>query len=76
MSDKQTGRYLAETETEDELSLRERLERFEHHLLLKFFELSKGNVSEMPRRLRTDRAKLHRKLQRYRIKQILLLFHA
>jgi transcriptional regulator of acetoin/glycerol metabolism len=37
-------------------------------LLQRIFQETKGNVSEMARRLRTDRANLHRKLQRYNIK--------
>ncbi|NUM74145.1 sigma-54-dependent Fis family transcriptional regulator [candidate division KSB1 bacterium] len=55
-------------DTNSDFPLRDRLEKFEYDLLLKFFELTKGNVSEMARRLRTDRANLHRKLQRYNIK--------
>jgi two-component system nitrogen regulation response regulator NtrX len=53
---------------DDKLSLRERVENFERQLLLQVFQEVKGNVSEMARRLRTDRANLHRKLQRYNIK--------
>ncbi len=53
---------------DDALSMREQLENFEHRLLRHYFDLGKGNVSEMARRLRTDRANLHRKLQRYSIK--------
>jgi DNA-binding NtrC family response regulator len=48
--------------------LRDRVENFERRLLQQVFEKVKGNVSEMARRLRTDRANLHRKLQRYNIK--------
>ena len=50
------------------LSLRDRVENFERQLLNRVFNEVKGNVSEMARRLRTDRANLHRKLQRYNIK--------
>ena len=50
------------------LALRERVENFERHLLVRVFNEVRGNVSEMARRLRTDRANLHRKLQRYNIK--------
>ena len=53
---------------DDSLSMREQLENFEHRLLRHYFDLAQGNVSEMARRLRTDRANLHRKLQRYSIK--------
>jgi two-component system nitrogen regulation response regulator NtrX len=56
------------TDTNDDLSLRDRVEDFERHLLQRVFQEVKGNVSEMARRLRTDRANLHRKLQRYNIK--------
>jgi two-component system nitrogen regulation response regulator NtrX len=52
----------------DNLSLRDRVESFERQLLLEVFQEVHGNVSEMARRLRTDRANLHRKLQRYNIK--------
>jgi two-component system nitrogen regulation response regulator NtrX len=53
---------------DDALSMREQLENFEQRLLRHYFDLAEGNVSEMARRLRTDRANLHRKLQRYGIK--------
>jgi two-component system nitrogen regulation response regulator NtrX len=52
----------------DGLSLREIVEGFEKRLLENTFHEAKGNVSHMARMLRTDRANLHRKLQRYRIK--------
>ena len=52
----------------DGLSLRERVEGFEKRLLENTFREANGNVSQMARLLRTDRANLHRKLQRYRIK--------
>jgi len=53
---------------DDGLALRDRVENFERHLLSRVFQEVRGNVSEMARRLRTDRANLHRKLQRYNIK--------
>ena len=53
---------------DDALSMREQLEHFEQRLLRHYFDLAQGNVSEMARRLRTDRANLHRKLQSYGIK--------
>ncbi len=53
---------------DENLSFRENLENYEYRLLQHYFELCSGNVSEMARRLRTDRANLHRKLQRYQIK--------
>jgi len=52
----------------DGLSLREIVENFEKRLLENTFREARGNVSQMARMLRTDRANLHRKLQRYRIK--------
>ncbi len=55
-------------DTDDQLSLRDRVENFERQLLQRVFQEVKGNVSELARRLRTDRANLHRKLQRYNIK--------
>ncbi len=56
-------------EADEGLSLRDRVDNFERQLLLRVFQGVRGNVSEMARRLRTDRANLHRKLQRYNIKQ-------
>lgn len=50
------------------LSLRERVESFEKQMLVATFREASGNVSRMARLLRTDRANLHRKLQRYGIK--------
>jgi two-component system nitrogen regulation response regulator NtrX len=58
----------AASATDGALSLRDRVEHFEKRLLENTFRDAKGNVSEMARLLRTDRANLHRKLQRYRIK--------
>jgi DNA-binding NtrC family response regulator len=55
-------------ESGEALSLRDRVENFERQLLSRVFQQVRGNVSEMARRLRTDRANLHRKLQRYSIK--------
>jgi two-component system nitrogen regulation response regulator NtrX len=55
-------------EADETLSLRDRVEHFERQLLSRVFQNVRGNVSEMARRLRTDRANLHRKLQRYNIK--------
>ncbi len=56
------------SDVDEKLPLRDRVENFERRLLQQVFEEVKGNVSEMARRLRTDRANLHRKLQRYNIK--------
>lgn len=56
------------TAFDDALSMREQLENFEQRLLRHYFDLAQGNVSEVARRLRTDRANLHRKLQSYGIK--------
>jgi two-component system nitrogen regulation response regulator NtrX len=55
-------------DADETLSLRDRVENFERRLLSRVFQEVRGNVSEMARRLRTDRANLHRKLQRYNIK--------
>jgi len=55
-------------EADETLSLRDCVENFERQLLSRVFQNVRGNVSEMARRLRTDRANLHRKLQRYNIK--------
>jgi two-component system nitrogen regulation response regulator NtrX len=53
---------------DENVSFRENLENYEYRLLQHYFDLCQRNVSEMARRLRTDRANLHRKLQRYQIK--------
>jgi two-component system, NtrC family, nitrogen regulation response regulator NtrX len=50
------------------LSLRENLERIEKEILQKGFEETRGNVSLLSRRLKIDRANLHRKLKAYGIK--------
>jgi DNA-binding NtrC family response regulator len=63
-----TGGSISLLHSDNNLSLRERVENYERQLLLQAFQEVKGNVSEMARRLRTDRANLHRKLQRYNIK--------
>jgi two-component system nitrogen regulation response regulator NtrX len=50
------------------LSLREQVETFEKQILLQGFRDVGGNVSELSRRLKIDRANLHRKLKIYGIK--------
>jgi two-component system nitrogen regulation response regulator NtrX len=50
------------------LSLREQVEAFEKQILLQGFRDVGGNVSELSRRLKIDRANLHRKLKIYGIK--------
>jgi len=67
-STQSNGEATHHLEADEALSLRDRVENFERRLLARVFEEVKGNVSEMARRLRTDRANLHRKLQRYNIK--------
>lgn len=59
-----------ESVTESGLSLREKLEAYERQLLLDAYRSSKGNISAMARLLKTDRANLHRKLARYKIRQL------
>jgi len=49
------------------LPLRERLERFEVGIIRDALRESGGNVAETARRLRTDRANLHRKMRRFGI---------
>jgi two-component system nitrogen regulation response regulator NtrX len=56
-----------EDHTED-LSLKERIERFEREVLVRKYNEAGGNVSELARRLKIDRANLHRKLRSYGIK--------
>ncbi|KAA3660219.1 MAG: sigma-54-dependent Fis family transcriptional regulator [Calditrichaeota bacterium] len=48
-------------------SLRERLDAYETEVLQMSWDECEGNISEMARRLSTDRANLHRKLRKYAI---------
>ena len=50
-----------------QLSLRESIEVFERDLLMQAYQEYNGNISEIARRLLTDRANLHRKLKKYAI---------
>ena len=50
------------------LSFREQMDSFEKQILLQGFQEVGGNVSELSRRLKIDRANLHRKLKSYGIK--------
>jgi two-component system nitrogen regulation response regulator NtrX len=50
------------------LPLRDRLERFEIHILREALQRNRGNVAETARELKTDRANLHRKMRRYAIR--------
>ena len=49
-------------------SLREKMEAYEKLLLLEAHKMCKGNISKMARTLHTDRANLHRKLARHKIR--------
>jgi len=51
-----------------DLSLHENLEEYEKEILIRGFRETGGNVSLMSRRLKVDRANLHRKLKAYGIK--------
>lgn len=51
-----------------DLSLRERLQRYERRVLEEGYARTKGNVSMLARMLKIDRANLHRKLKTYGIK--------
>ncbi len=63
------SKSLSSSEQVDpELSLAENLARFEKALLEEGFREAGGNVSLLSRRLKTDRANLHRKLKLYGIK--------
>ena len=53
---------------ESDLSLKARLAQFEKTILLRGFEEESGNVSRLARKLKIDRANLHRKLKDYGIK--------
>jgi DNA-binding NtrC family response regulator len=50
------------------LSLKEQLARYEETLLRRGFAAAGGNVSQLARDLKIDRANLHRKLKSYGIK--------
>ncbi|MFC1569209.1 sigma-54-dependent transcriptional regulator [bacterium] len=54
--------------TDQNASFREQVEVFEKQVLLQGFHEVNGNVSELARRLKIDRANLHRKLKSYGIK--------
>ena len=49
-------------------SLREQVEQFERSLLSQKYLEVDGNVTQLAKRLKTDRANLHRKLKKYQIK--------
>ncbi len=50
------------------LSFREIVDRFEKSILEREFRAANGNISELARKLKTDRANLYRKLKEYGIK--------
>ncbi len=50
------------------LSFRDRVEQFEKKLLLQGYQTTGGNVSQLAREFKIDRANLHRKLKSYGIK--------
>ncbi len=49
-------------------SLKNLIKEFEKNVLLKGFRQTQGNVSRLSRLLKVDRANLHRKLKKYKIK--------
>jgi len=51
-----------------EKSLKDLITGYERDILLKGFKYTKGNVSKLSRMLQVDRANLHRKLKKYKIK--------
>ncbi len=51
-----------------EKSLKDLIKGYEKEVLLKGFKQTRGNVSKLSRLLKVDRANLHRKLKKYRIK--------
>ena len=55
-------------ETQNSLSLKEQMNGFERALLQQTYDRCEGNVSQMAKVLKTDRANLYRKLVRYQIK--------
>jgi two-component system nitrogen regulation response regulator NtrX len=59
------GRIFME---EKDLSLREMVEDFEKEVLTQGYQETGGNVSKLARKLKIDRANLHRKLKSYGIK--------
>ncbi|MBN2105682.1 sigma-54-dependent Fis family transcriptional regulator [bacterium] len=56
------------SEDDSNASFREQMETFEKQILSRGYFEAGGNVSEMARRLKIDRANLHRKLKSYGIK--------
>ena len=50
------------------LSLRKMVEEFERDVLVEGYREAGGNVSKLARKLKIDRANLHRKLKTYGIK--------
>ncbi|MBD3386549.1 response regulator [candidate division KSB1 bacterium] len=62
------SRQNSSVQTYSDLSLREQLNHYEKQLLQRIFERYQGNVSRMATALQTDRANLHRKLQKYGLK--------
>ena len=55
-------------ESEEPSSLRERLDRYEAHLIRRAMAATDGNVAAAARRLRTDRANLYRRMKRLGIR--------
>lgn len=53
---------------DQDLSFREQVELFEKQLLLQGYRETDGNVSQLARKFKIDRANLHRKLKSYGIK--------
>ncbi|MFH1679790.1 MAG: sigma-54 dependent transcriptional regulator [Candidatus Eisenbacteria bacterium] len=67
----EVARVLGETAEREEpgagIPLRERVERFEVHIIREALRRNGGNVAETARELETDRANLHRKMRRHGI---------
>ena len=61
------GREIADI-LQKNISFRERVAHFEKDLLENGFREVSGNVSKLARKLKIDRANLHRKLKSYGIK--------
>ncbi len=60
--------HLTQPSYENQLPLKDILNQFESHVLKEMFAKYEGNVSHMATALQTDRANLHKKLKKYRIK--------
>jgi len=65
---KKTADMQSQIWRNEDLSFREMLDKFEKATLIWGYQETKGNVSELARKFKLDRANLHRKLKQFGIK--------